>query len=338
MGLRRVVLDSDDDLDGFPSLRRTSTISTRLTKSAIEQPQSPTRTPIPSNLDVGAQAAALTTTVRRRKLGSLNHDTSLLRPPRDSKHSSQRGGLDHHRVEAIDLPQNSSPNTSRPRARIELRTRRTRRVSKLPEDGLGEFSTEEASVLEDVAFDDAFYESSETKSQLDGANVKSKNCLSDKHIPRQATTNDTNRQDRCETKDSDQGEVEKVANGQGAANAPADDRHDAGGDGGSDSDRDSDSDSDIDVDSDSDESEFQDSSVCSFSSKDSLDDFFSRSPTKRLAVTKRQMPKTQRKTASKTPHLQTTTDAYTDEGSSLFFSAEESFSNNHPKFPSGVAL
>lgn len=332
MGPRRIVIDSDDDVDDFPSLRPTSrtytlppTASARHTNTAKLRAQSPVKTPKASSQEPGALTTAPSTAMRRRKLGSINHDASLLRPQGASRHAAGRSIPDCSKQPEIDLPQSSSPETFRPKPRIELRTRRTRRISEVPTDSGGELSTEEATVLEDVGFDDDFDSPSERHSPTTlKINAKPTDERVDKHIGGQNTDGESDGQagrEEGHASPDDEGQH----SGSEEETAQADDAQ-----------LDTDSDGDSDNDSDNDASEFQDSSVCSDSSSNSLGDVFSRSPTKRLAATKLHMPKVQvpkiqtkdKRVASR---VQTAMDTYTDEGSSLFFSAEESFSETRPE-------
>lgn len=326
MRLRRVVIDSDDDLDDFPSLRPASPTSTSLpttspkpTQPAILQMQGPVKTPKPSRLENGASTAALNTTIRRRKLGSINHDASLLRPRGASKHNALGGKLDGSKPPEIDLPRNLSPEPMRPSPRIELRTRRTRRISELPADDAGELSTEEATVLEDVAFGEGSDEGGESNAGVNlETNAEHKVEHDGEHPSGQNTDEDRNEQDGSDEDDSDEDEEEQHDDSHGETEQPDDGQPDA--------------------DSDSDASEFQGSSVCSDTSSDSLGDFFSRSPTKRLAATKAEMPKAQKNGIEPASQSQTTANTYTDDGSSLFFSAEESFSDVRPELTSKPSL
>lgn len=132
MGGRRIVWDSDDDTADFPSPPPTKT-TTRVGKAAaVETPRATAK-----------EAAAPKSTVRRRKLGPIQNDNALLQ-------AWKVDGKD----EKDEKPSRARPRAAKaekqPKKHVELRTRRTRRISELPADDDGEISTEEATVLEDV--------------------------------------------------------------------------------------------------------------------------------------------------------------------------------------------
>ncbi|OAA59652.1 hypothetical protein SPI_05850 [Niveomyces insectorum RCEF 264] len=298
MTWRRVVVDSDDDIDDFPSLRPPPTTAPK--KTAQTRTPAPARTPKPSRSATSGEAATAaaedkgTTTVRRRKLGRLDNDHALLRRLGAEESSKPDSKARRNRLANIDTPPTESPASTavttgrRPRPRVELRTRKTRRISELPADDAGELSTEEVSVLEDVAYG---------RNNGKGTNGRDEDVNDD---------------------DGDDGTIE----------------------------RDENSESECESECDGDTSEFHDSSLeeddLSFAS---LGDFFSRSPTKRPIVSNH---KTLRQTAQddavprkkdgRAVPSRATPASFVEEGSSIFYSAEESLSDSLAKPLSQLSL
>ncbi|KJR87405.1 uncharacterized protein SPSK_01498 [Sporothrix schenckii 1099-18] len=316
MALRRVIIDSDDDLDDFPSLRsilRNSTVPSNAPSQTAQpakwQAKRIITTTKPYKVEIGSSTSAPNTTIRRRKLGRINDDASLLRLQGTSNNNTLKGELNSPKLEMINLPQSSSPGLSRSKPRIELRARKTRRMSEISADDKGELSTEDATVLQDVSLDEYFGEYGAEKARAGAAINADRNGehgdepTGDQNVNEDSDGYSNHKGQHCRLgegqKDDSQGEAEPTDRGQ-------------------------------DTDSDSETSEFRDSSWSSDSSSGSLGDFFPIARTKRLANTKLQMPEEHKKRAYPTPQSQTTADTYTDDGSTIFFSAEESFSNVGP--------
>ncbi|CAK7197785.1 hypothetical protein SEUCBS139899_000433 [Sporothrix eucalyptigena] len=295
MGHHRIVIDSDDDVDDFPSLRPASPISTSTSTGVAMLPrprvQALARTPKALKVDTADATPAPNTTLRRRKLGKINNDASLLRPWGDSRYNTRKKRTpDSSELPEIDLPNEFSPEPVRRKSRVELSTRRTRRISELPADYAGELSTEEASVLEDITLED-------DHTSEDVSNTKDSSDLSIKH-------------DDDHINDQPEHEAQNEDEDQNDGNQSEDegDQHE-----------------DSYSDTDSEASEFQDSSICSDSSFGSLGDYFSRSPSRRPTAAKSSNTQAQKGKETPIPPSDEAPCAYADEGSSIFFSAEESF-------------
>ncbi|CAK7272095.1 hypothetical protein SEPCBS119000_004942 [Sporothrix epigloea] len=294
---RRIVMDSDDDMDDFISLQPASQTSTSV---SISPKRAPARTPKHLKTASADTSATLTTTVRRRKLGRINNDASLLRSWRDSGHMEKRllNGSD---IPSIDLPHQSSPEPARRKPRIELRIRRTRRISELPADDEGELSTEEASVLEQVEID-----GEDSVGSFSNAKVRYDEEQSSSRQEPYSPKGNREKGQEIDKKEETESDSEKSATVEG---------------------EETDDDEDNKGDSDSDTAEFQSSSG-SDSSSDSLGDFFARTPSRRLAASRKDLQAPKEKDASSlTPEK--TTNLIADEESSVFFSAEESLSDSH---------
>ena len=320
---RRIVIDSDDDIDDFPSLRPSryasaGTAKTATARGSQAQAQAQAKAPAPavtpklSKIEPADASDPPQTTVRRRRLGKINNDASLLRPWKDFKQTSlQRVKPDVSGASGINLPQNVSPEPMHRKPRVELRTRKTRRISELPADDAGELSTEEASVLEDVTLQEDYGEPS-------SGNIHDSSAVDIEY---------TNKRSLRQEGQHNVATRRKGRKSQGEGDKPEDvgsqDEEVESGDDGDDGDDNEDSSSD----NDSEISEFQDSSVCSDSSFGSLGNYFARSPPKHPIAPKRKGLDAQ--TGSARPSVSDkTANAYTDEGSSVFFSAEESFSGS----------
>lgn len=310
MGRRRIVLDSDDDIDYLPPLRprspeptyNPSTSSTEASRPLQLQQQVPERTLKPNKKSTGDNAATTPIgTVRRRKLGKIGNDTSLLRPLGATEKFSERSKLS--RSEMSEIRRNSFPRPTRSNPRIELRSTRTI-ISEMPADDAGELFTEEGSLLEDMIDGDG-----------KGYAVVRDNS---KTYLGHGTGQNANKR-------TNDGESNCKQDG-GGQNGPLQEEEDERG-GRAEQEYD---------DSCSNDSEFEDPSFCSDSSFASLGDYFAQSPRKCLASTQEGRLRPQKNISSLSSRPPNSPRLYTDEGSSVYFSAEESFSYRQQEAESHV--
>ncbi len=273
--LRRVVVDSDDDID-FPSLQALRTappddeVATRPRGLREEQAHPGTKTPKITKLE--DQPA----TVRRRRLCPINNDESLLRPRGQNGRQVPDSQLRNSNTAKIDLPAGFSPEQKRRKSRFMTRAQRTTKKSRSSEDDdddTSEVSTAEVAVLENVRG------SGEAKSGCDN--------------------------------DSSTHPAEHNA----ADNVCGEDEIRPDGNEGDDHDDDADSNDDDDA------SEFQDSSSEEDNSIGLPENLLGRPPSKRHPASKTPVSRPIR---GGEPKCSNDITPYTDEGSSVFFSAEES--------------
>ena len=330
MARRRIIVDSDDEIDGIAFLRLSPPSSIASKTLRAPQGRLVARTPKAPRLQQtdDSSTPAPKTATRRRKLGNLSNDASLLLPlgvnPRGAPTGKTRRMAP---TTEIDLPfDTSSPEPRRPkqtRPRIELRTRRSRRISNIPTDELGELSTEEASVLENVTLDeDAIGDDSD-----DVVSIRRKPGSRRKNNPT-ATPIHSN----SENTDLHTSDIIGTNNTTDTNSARVD--NETGGKLDISTESGTESESEIESGNESEASEFQDSSMSdSKFSVGSLDDYFARSPPKR----KPQVDTFARGKAAAPTQSQSTPSLYTEEDSSVFFSAEESFHKQTFKSKSKVA-
>ncbi|CAK7266712.1 hypothetical protein SEPCBS57363_002228 [Sporothrix epigloea] len=256
---RRVIIDSDDDIDDFPSLRPASPTPVPTTTGPANTPKlvrpqfrAPEKTPKQSKSRVADIAAAPTTTIRRRKLGRINNDATLLQLPADDK---------------------------------------------------GELSTEEASVLEHVDIEGEDNVESVSDYQ-DTSKVKVEHDKKQPSCQEKECISNSNYELYDEDEENSGEEIPSAIGMNENDNSSSDNVSDA--------------------------SEFRASSVCSDSSFDSLGDYFARSPTRRPAAAKDKDLRVRTERNASSPIPESAASTYADEESSVFFSAEESFSKYHP--------
>lgn len=320
MARRRIIVDSDDDLDGFSSLRLSPPTSIKTKSLGGPRRQLVAQTPRSSKLQQtdDLSTPAPKTATRRRKLGNIGSDASLLRPWGEKTPAGKF--IKDASVAEIDLPFDTSPEPRRPRQvrpRIELRLRKSRRVSDIPADESGELSTEEASVLEDVTLEgDGTDDEDEDEDEdvvINRRKTSTRKRTTKKATPSHSDVEDSAGKDGSSATDTD------ITNSITADNNPGSDREVS---------TDSEAESETQSESESDASEFQD-----FSASDgdfsigSLDDYLARPPPRRKPEIKASM----RGTAAVPSQLQETPNTYTEEESSMFFSAEESFHDQPSK-------
>ncbi|EPE02732.1 hmg box-containing protein [Ophiostoma piceae UAMH 11346] len=312
---RRIIVDSDDEIDdiGFLQLSPPSSIPSKT--SGAPQARLVARTPRAPRLQQTDESStpAPKTATRRRKLGNLGNDAFLLRPWSGNALRTPTGQAEPMApATEIDLPFDASPEPRRQkqtRPRVELRTRRSRRVSDIPADESVELSTEEVSVLENVTLGEDGIDGDEADAvstrRKPGSRRKINKTATPSHSDGEDTENHTsNIPGTNDTNDTNSVRVDNEAEGEMSTSSE------------------SGTDSETETGNESEASEFQDASMSDGEFSDgSLDDFFTKSPPKHTA----QVNTLARGKATAPTQSQSTPSMYTDEGSSVFFSAEESF-------------